>query len=71
MKNNQKIIDYKKRIKDAFEAIIIICDKKTVLKPSSVKSIRRISEAQLKHLEFISNKIGKKMEEKEAVSLKK
>lgn len=54
--NIKKSIDYKKRIKGAFEAIIIIADKKPIPKPSSIKSIRRIAEAQLKHINFIENK---------------
>lgn len=52
-----KRIDYKNRLKDAFEAIIIIVEKRQGKNPTpALKNIKRIAEAQLGNLEGVENK---------------
>ncbi len=49
-----KKIDYKIRLKKAFEAIIIMCDLKK--SPTMFKRIKKISQAQLVNLNNVVNK---------------
>ena len=51
MEKQIKKIDYKNRLKKAFEAMLIIIDK-----PSRLKNIKRMIIAQLKNLDGVVNK---------------
>ena len=55
--NSLKKIDYKKRLKEALEAILIIIDKRKGKNATpALKHISRIAQAQLNNLDGVRNK---------------